>query len=219
MSVIYSKINATSGSTDTVANWLVGLSDRFVLTEDTYDSSPVILIDDTVRIAIHIRATKFYYKTKGGSWSTLFNYDVNLDVTVEVIISDDLIYFRFKTDEAVRGCVVCYVRHDESTYIGGAALQKTTADGGVDLSAISLTDYDTGSTQNYFINLLPIASPFGTVAYISNSLISNNGSTCFTLKDTLSSTTAAFGSVMSIGPDNYYAIGTNNLIRIDEVAQ
>lgn len=214
MSVIYSKIPVPGGWAD--SSYFTTISNRFTLSGRTYDNIPTILLDNKVEFAIHISYTHVWYVDANGSWQRV-EWGWTGDCYLEVAVAEDVVYIRITNNPDGRGLVFCIIKHNDHYYIGGRVLQSQPGATAYDINTISFTDLDTKLTQNYIINALPFPSTPGHLAYLSNAFVSNNGSTCFNLKDTLSCTSVAFGSTISIDSDNYYAIGTNTLLRIDEV--
>ena len=135
------------------------------------------------------------------------------EMAVETLVSKNLIWFRasYPNPAVTDNFSMWFIANDAGTYY-------VSSRGNSELYSASFSDYDTGASQNKIIRAIPVSAAPGSIGYFPGTIVSNNGSTCFTLADTLSSTTVPLYSTVSLpSRENYLAIGTNTLARIDEV--
>lgn len=210
MGTIYNKIVADS-SFDFGA-YMPTLSNRFTL-GDAYDQKHYFVLDNKIPIWIRISYGQFGYINSAGNFVMLHEGWWGSEMAIETLVSKNLIWFRASyTDPTITdNFSMWYIANDAGTYY-------VNSRGNNELYSASFSDYDTGAAQNKIIRAMPVSAAPGSIGYFPGTIVSNNGTTCFTLADTLSSTTVPLYSTVSLpNSENYLAIGTNTLARIDEV--
>lgn len=210
MGTIYNKIVADS-SFD-FGTYMPTLSSRFTL-GDEYGQKHYFVLDNKIPIWIQISPGILGYNDRFGNLVSLHTGQWRSKMALETFVSKNLIWFRASyNDPAITDSFsMWFLANDDGNYY-------VSSQGDNGLYSASFSNYDTGALQNKIIRAMPVSAAPGSVGYFPGTIVSNNGSTCFTLADTLSSTTVPLYSTISL-PDreNYLAIGTNTLARIDEV--
>ena len=210
MGTIYNKIVADS-SFD-FGTYMPTLSSRFTL-GDEYEQKHYFVLDNKIPIWIRVSPGILGYNDRLGNPIALHTGQWGSEMALETFVSKNLIWFRASyTNPAITDSFsMWFLANDDGNYY-------VSSQGDNKLYSASFSNYDTGASQNKIIRAMPVSAAPGSVGYFPGTIVSNNGSTCFTLADTLSSTTVPLYSTISL-PDreNYLAIGTNTLARIDEV--
>lgn len=224
MSVIYNKVRIPVSGGEVASTWIANhlssLSDRFTVSTN-WGNNATWILDNKVRMFTSVNYTNLWWieasrdYSSEGAWYKA-EWGRTGDLILETIIAPEFVYLRYipASDTSARGGVVVCIPHGDHYYVGGAVLGSSN-----DISTIQIRNIDNGVGDIYFKNLLPFPIESGSIAYLPNAFISNNGSICIPVEDTLGCTTIPYDSNVSIDTDNYYAIGTNTLIRIDEVIE
>lgn len=210
MGTIYNKIVADS-SFD-FGTYMPTLSNRFTL-GDAYDQKHYFVLDNKIPIWIRISYGQLGYINSAGNFVMLHEGWWGGEMAIETLVSKNLIWFRasYPNPAITDSFSMWFIMNDTGTYY-------VNSRGNNELYSASFSDYDTGAAQNKIIRAMPVSAAPGSIGYFPGTIVSNNGTTCFTLADTLSSTTVPLYSTVSLpGRENYLAIGTNTLARIDEV--
>lgn len=210
MGTIYNKIVADS-SFDFGA-YMPTICSRFTEGQP-WDNKHAFLLDDKIPIWIRISYGQLGYFNSAGNLVLLHEGWWGGEMAIETLVSKNLIWFRasYPNPAATDNFSMWFIANDAGTYY-------VSSRGNSELYSASFSDYDTGASQNKIIRAIPVSAAPGSIGYFPGTIVSNNGSTCFTLADTLSSTTVPLYSTVSLpSRENYLAIGTNTLARIDEV--
>lgn len=227
MSVKYNKIVTPKLSdiyvSEFIASHLASISDNITV-GDKWGDYTTFIFNNKVRFCIKGRGDKYFIEahkdyTVDSNWTKVAG-DMDPYYAMETIVSPNFLYILLSNPIEIDvqiEAIIC-VKSDSRYYVSAKRL-KSYYGSRSDMSTMELQNIDDGARAIYFKNALNIPMQPGSIAYLPNAIISNNGSTCILVKDTLSSTNVAVGSTVSIGSDNYYAIGTNTLVRIDEVIE
>ena len=210
MGTIYNKLVADS-SFDFGA-YMPTLSNRFTL-GDAYEQKHYFVLDNKIPIWIRISYGILGYKNRSGTLVNLQEGRWGSEMAIETLVSKNLIWFRASyPDPAITDSFsMWFIANDAGAYY-------VSSHGNNKLYSATFSDYDTGVSQNKIIRAIPVSAASGSIGYFPGTIVSNNGTTCFTLADTLSSTTVPLYSTVSLpNRENYLAIETNTLARIDEV--
>ena len=135
--------------------------------------------------------------------------------TVTIIITNTIFYFLFKTNDDANTPVggFCWIKEQNINYFG--VNSKGSNVGQIDL--MNFSD-KTNIPENRYYKIKRHAQ-FSLISqsilFVPISIIADNGGNYKLLSELRSCSTVTFNTMISINHINYYAIGTNTLIRDD----
>lgn len=135
--------------------------------------------------------------------------------TVTVIVSTTIFYFLLKTNNTANTPVTgfCWIHENNNDFFGVAV--SGTSTGQIDSMNFSNKAV---SPENRYYSIkrhaqFSLINP--SIVFITTSIIADNGGNYFVLSELRSCSTTNFCSTLAINHTNYFAIGTNTLIRDD----
>lgn len=134
--------------------------------------------------------------------------------TVTVVVSTTIFYFLLKTNNAANTPVTgfCWLHDNNKDYLGVAV--SGTSSGQLD--SMNFTDKSTSPENRYYTvkRHAQFTLRDQNIVFIATGIISDNGGNYQALTEVRSCSNTTFDSTLSINHSNYYAIGTNSLVRL-----
>lgn len=194
-----------------ICDYLVSLDPRLVLTGDGE-----ITVDNTFKLQL------------GGSANTNFQIYVNGDYYsgvsircfegyhLNTVFTDNIIYIKVFNQERTRSnCILFY--KDGSNYYAGITGKDENYH---EISIHDIQLMEEGSTvTGYIPKMINFTLPAGEIAYSQYAPFASapsDGSVYSYIAELVSTSTLILDGVISMGNHNYYSIGTNTMIAIDQ---
>lgn len=172
--------------------------DSFIRVNNTFDVK--FTLDSNSYLCIDGRQTPINNNTTG---------------TVTIVTSTSLFYFLFKTNNAANTPITgfCWLHENSKEFFGVAVRNVSTGQ----IDSMYFSDMlSSPKNTNYAIKRhaqFQLISP--NIVFITTSILADNGGNYTVLQDLRSCSNVVFDSTISVSHSNYYAIGTNTLIRDD----
>ena len=140
-----------------------------------------------------------------------FPASVSGDFTYFLIITETVFYFLIKTQNAANTPVTgfCWIKENGINYFGVAVRNQSTGQ----IDSMSFTNKTNGGTYYAIKKHAQFALNSQSILFISASVMADNAGNYQVLSGLRSCSTVTFNTEVSINYINYYAIGTNTLIR------
>ena len=174
---------------------------------------------DTIRVS-GFDIVFSYYNTGGATRSRIDGRDfINssgiVNYTTMLIITDTIFYLLFKTQNAANTPVTgfSWIRENGINYFGVAAYNSSVGQ----IDSMNFTNKTNGGTYYTIKKHAQFSFNGQNILFIPTSIISDNGGNYQVLSGLRSCSNVTFNTMVSVNYSNYYAIGTNTLIRDDGV--
>lgn len=215
----YNKVTFATGTTaENIKNYFESLDDRFVCTVS--GTQITIVIADAVTIVFNVETSY---------WRSPFTITVNSTTEsnniqygskeVITIIADDLIYLHF-CDESGRRITILYENINGVDYAGYKGTQGNTMSqpfSNYDISQFTIYKVgDTTTTYAHTAALNYARSEATTIDFIAADILKSGSTKVETDENLIGCSAVTPGATISFQGKNYFAVGANSLIKLDD---
>lgn len=132
------------------------------------------------------------------------------------VIGEKFMFIKICNEDKTLSNIVAYVETDGGDFYGGIRGDVSSNNG---LEALTTYNIDNIQSYGYFPKMINFALPVGEIAYSSYTPFAGSpsgGSLLANISELLSSSSVTIDSTISIGQDNYYCVGSNTIVKIDQ---
>ena len=186
-----------------------------IISVDSANST--ITIDGTITIEIVVNSGY----TNGRDWNITYNGETYSllqqgSATIWLCCSDKFVWFTVESSDTNKICFL-YEKIGNKKLCGHSYSAKS---GSPDIHGVTLTDLSTQDTYSHGKNLnysceSQYPDCYTYMDYTDDALISNSFRSDLVDTNTLACSTTTVNKIITFAGDNYFALGTNTIIKID----
>ena len=131
------------------------------------------------------------------------------------VMAQDFIFIKIFNEDKSTSNVIVYAEDGNGNYYGGINGSSSTNS----INEVTLHKTSAVNDLGFFPKLINCALPIGEIAYSQYAPFTSaltNGTVLKYISALISASDMTVDSVISVGSDNYYCIGSNTLVKIDQ---